>query len=155
MARDAMAQRDVLIDRLDLSDLTRAQIDSLEARMDECWSQAWRELATSHYITLLGLRTHEQSEDDCAELAVTLALGVAQDMGGKQYYIQAGTQMLQNARAQRVMELLKDGAGYHAVATATGLSEPRVRRIERNWRAAQKAAAYQRYAAAQGVLSLD
>lgn len=147
--------RDCLIDRMDLSDLTQAQIAPLEALMDGEWSQVWRDLALSHYITLTSARGADQSLEECAQMAVTLALGVAQDMGGKQHYIQAGTHLLQNRRAQRVMELLRQGVGYHAVATATGLSEPRVRRIERNWRAAQKAAAAQRYARAQGQLQLD
>jgi Mor family transcriptional regulator len=147
--------RDCLIDRLDLSDLTREQIAPLEALMDQDWSQVWRDLALSTYITLTSTREEDQTLEDCAQMAVTLALGVAQDMGGKQHYIQAGTHLLQNRRAQRVMELLRQGVGYHAVATATGLSEPRVRRIERNWRAAQKAAAAQRFASAQGRLALE
>ncbi len=122
--------------------------------MDAHWSSVWRDLAISHYITLIGLRGESQTLQECAQLATELALGVAQDMGGKQHYIQAGTQLLQNRRAQRVMGLLAQGQGYHAVADATGLSEPRVRRIERNWRAAQKAAAAQRYARAQQTLAL-
>lgn len=147
--------RDCLIDRLDLSDLTQVQIAPLEALMGAEWSKVWRDLAISHYITLTSVREEDQTLEDCAQMAVTLALGVAQDLGGKQHYIQAGTHLLQNRRAQRVMELLRQGVGYHAVATATGLSEPRVRRIERNWRAAQKAAAAQRYADAQGRLPID
>ena len=147
--------RDCLIDRLDLSDLTQVQIAPLEALMGAEWSDVWRGMALSNYITLTSVREEDQTLEDCAQMAVTLALGVAQDLGGKQYYIQAGTHLLQNRRAQRVMELLRQGVGYHAVATATGLSEPRVRRIERNWRAAQKAAAAQRYADAQGRLPID
>jgi Mor family transcriptional regulator len=147
--------RDCLIDRLDLSDLTKEQIAPLEALMDREWSQVWRDLALSHYITLTSTREEPQTLEECAQMAVTLALGVAQDLGGKQHYIQAGTHLLQNRRAQRVMELLRQGVGYHGAASATGLSEPRVRRIERNWRAAQKAAAAQRYASAQGRLQLD
>ena len=147
--------RDCLIDRLDLSDLTQEMIAPLEALMDREWSEVWRNLALSTYITLTSTRTESQTLEDCAQMAVTLALGVAQDMGGKQHYIQAGTHLLQNRRAQRVMEVLRQGLGYHAAANATGLTEPRVRRIERNWRAAQKAAAAQRYASAQGRLQLD
>lgn len=145
---------DCLIDRLDLSDLTQQQIAPLEALMNKEWSKVWRELAISHYITLTSVREDPQTLEDCAQMAVTLALGVAQDLGGKQHYIQVGTHLLQNRRAQRVMELLGQGQGYHAVATATGLTEPRVRRIQRNWRAAQQAAAAQRYAKAQHVLPL-
>ena len=133
--------------------MTAQQLAPLEALMDAQWSQVWRDLALSHYITLSSTREESQTLEDCAQMAVTLALGVAQDMGGKQHYIQAGTHLLQNRRAQRVMELLRQGVGYHAVATATGLSEPRVRRIERNWRTAQLAAAAERYARAQGSLA--
>ncbi len=146
--------QDCLIDRKDLSDLTMAQIQPLESLMDGEWSSAWRELAISHFITLISVGS-DRSLEECAQLATTLALGVAQDMGGKQYYIQAGTHLLQNRRVQRVMEMLNQGSGYHAVADATGLTEPRVRRIEKNWRAARKAAAAQRFSQAQMKIDLD
>ncbi len=145
---DALA---ALVERLDITDLTPEQIEPLERLMQAEWSDVWKDFARSHYLTLVSAGGCELEE--CARLAVTLTLGIAQDLGGRQHYIQAGTALLQNRRAQRVMELLSAGHPYHAVAKATGLTESRVRRIERNWRTAQQAAAADRYARAQGSLA--
>ncbi len=146
---------DCLIDRKDISDLNQQQIEPLEVLMrSEEWSEVWRDFARSQYITLISLMSKDQTLESCAQLAITLTLGIAQDMGGKQHYIQAGTSLLQNRRAQRVMELMKQGVGIHAVADETGLTEPAVRRIHRNWRIAQKTAAAQRFASAQGRLAI-
>lgn len=143
-----------LIDRLDLSDLTGEQIEPLEARMAPEWSETWRELARSHFVTLLS-QPQAASPEHCAELAVSLTLGVAADIGGAQHYIQAGTAMLRNRRAQRVMDLRESGMGYADVARACGLSDSRVRRIEQAFRQAQRAQEYENFAQAQGALELE
>lgn len=142
-----------LIDRLDLTDLSPEQIQPLEARMAPEWSETWRELARSHFVSLLS-RPRGISLEECAELAVELTLGIAADIGGAQYYIQAGTAMLRNRRAQRVMELRDTGMGYAEVARACGLSDSRVRCIEKAYRRAQRAQEYENFARAQGVLEL-
>lgn len=148
---DEREKLDALVDRLDITDLTVEQIEPLEQMMQAEWSDVWKDIARSHYVTLVSAGGRELVE--CARLAVLLTLGIAQDLGGRQHYIQAGTALLQNRRAQRVMELLAAGHPYHAVAKATGLTESRVRRIERNWRTAQQAAAAERYARAQSSLA--
>lgn len=143
-----------LIDRLDLSDLSAEQIEPLESRMAPEWSETWRELARSQFVTLLSL-PQAGSPEACADQAVALTLGIAQDIGGAQHYIQAGTALLRNRRAQRVMHLLGDGMGYADVARACGLSDSRVRRIEQAFRRAQRAQEYERFARAQGALDID
>lgn len=143
-----------LIDRLDLSDLSSDQIEPLEARMAPEWSETWRELARSQFVTLMSMPNAESAEE-CANMAIALTLGIAQDIGGAQHYIQAGTAMLRNRRAQRVMHLLAEGMGYAEVARACGLSDSRVRRIESAYRRAQRAQEYERFARAQGALELE
>lgn len=143
-----------LIDRLDLSDLSADQIEPLEALMAPEWSDTWRELARSQFVTLLS-QPQAASPEQCARLAVDLTLGIAADVGGAQHYIQAGTAMLRNRRAQRVMHLRESGMGYADVARACGLSDSRVRRIEQAYRRAQRAQEYESFARAQGTLELE
>lgn len=144
---------DALAERLDLSELSRAQIEPLERRMGAEWSDTWRELARSQFVTLLSLPQAEPPEA-CAAKAVALTLGIAQDIGGAQHYIQAGTALLRNRRAQHVMRLRELGMGYAEVARACGLSDSRVRRIEQAYRSAQRAQEAERFARAQGQLPL-
>lgn len=138
-----------MFERLDLVDMTPAQIAPLEALMPAAWPDAWRELATSHYITLVsapGAGAVEPSS--LARLAVALTLGIAQDMGGTQPYIPVGAMLAASAKTRRVIELLGQGSSYKAVADATGLTESRVRQIEAEWRR-------QQMALRQGQLPLD
>ena len=138
-----------MFDRLDLAALSSAQIAPLDALMGADWPDTWRDLATSHFVTLVsapGAGTVEPVA--LAQLAVALTLGIAQDLGGSQPYIPVGAMLAASAKARRAMELLDQRASYRQVADATGLTESRVRQIEAEWRR-------QQIAARQGSLQLD
>ena len=138
-----------MFDRLDLAALSSAQIAPLEALMGADWPDTWRDLATSHFVTLVsapGAGTVEPVA--LAQLAVALTLGIAQDLGGSQPYIPVGAMLAASAKARRAMELLGQRASYRQVADATGLTESPVRQIEAEWRR-------QQIAARQGSLQLD
>ena len=135
--------------RIDLSQLTQEQLAPLEALMPPGWPDTWRELATSHYVTLISAPGADAVElFSLANLAIALTLGVAQDLGGTQPYIPVGADVMSSARARRVIDLLKQGLGYRQAADATGLTESRVRQIESEWRK-------QQMALRQGQLQLD
>ena len=70
-------------------------------------------------------------------ILVPLTIGLAQDMGGQPLYIPVGAWITHAAKAARVVEALQKGRPYAAVAHAEGLTERRVRQIERAWRAAE------------------
>ena len=138
-----------MFERIDLSQLTQEQLAPLEALMKPEWSDTWRDLATSHYITLVSAPGAGAVElAALARLAVALTLGIAQDLGGTQPYIPVGADVMSSARARRVIDLLKQGLGYRQAADATGLTESRVRQIESEWRK-------QQMALRQGQLQLD
>lgn len=122
-----------LTQRPDIASLSSAQIAPLEQHFSADWSDTWREFARSQYCTLLAVQNAAQPDElvRCAELAVALTLGIAQDMGGVQWYIQAGAALANSRKTQEVLSLLASGRSYRDVATATGLTEPSVRRIER------------------------
>ena len=138
-----------LFDRLDITDLSRDQIAPLEALMAPEWSDTWRELATSHYITLISAPgAGAVAVEALAQLAVALTMGLAQDLGGTQPYIPVGADVMSSTRTRRVIELLQSGMHYKEVADATGITSSRVRNIERARRQEQMAAR-------QGTLPLD
>lgn len=138
-----------MFDRMDLVDMTPAQILPLESLLPPGWPDTWRDLATSHYITLVSAPGADSVElSSLARLAVALTLGIAQDLGGTQPYIPVGAEVMSSARARRVIDLLKQGLGYRQAADATGLTESRVRQIESEWRK-------QQMALRQGQLPLD
>ena len=127
-----------MFERMDIAGMTPAQIQPLEALIPPGWPDTWRELATSHYVTLVsapGTETREMSS--LAGLAIALTLGIAQDLGGTQPYIPVGAEVMSSARARRVVDLLSQGQGYRQVADATGLTKSRVRQIEYEWRKQQ------------------
>ena len=135
--------------RIDLSQLTQEQLAPLEALMPPGWPDTWRELATSHYVTLISAPGADAVElSSLANLAIALTLGIAQDLGGSQPYIPVGADVTSSARARRVMELLGQRLSYKQVADATGLTESRVRQIECELRK-------QQMALRQGQLQLD
>ena len=138
-----------MFDRLDLAALSSAKIAPLEALMGADWPDTWRDLATSHFVTLVSAPGAGAVEPVAlAQLAVALTLGIAQDLGGSQPYIPVGAMLAASAKARRAMELLDQRASYRQVADATGLTESRVRQIEAEWRR-------QQIAARQGSLQLD
>ena len=138
-----------MFDRIDLVDMTPAQILPLESLLPPGWPDTWRDLATSHYITLVSAPGAGAVElAALARLAVALTLGVAQDLGGTQPYIPVGADVMSSARARRVVELLEQGQSYKQVADETGITVSRVRNIERAWRREQ-------IALRQGTLPLD
>lgn len=127
-----------MFERKPLQELTAQQLAPLEALMAADWPDIWREMATSLYVTLLcAPGAHEVDEHLLAKLAVALTLGLVQDLGGTQPYIPVGAMLMANARARRVVEMLSSGASYIDAAKATGLTEPRVRQIESEWRRQQ------------------
>lgn len=138
-----------MFERIDLSQLTQEQLAALEALIPPGWPDTWRELATSHYVTLISAPGAEAVElSSLANLAIALTLGIAQDLGGSQPYIPVGADVMSSARARRVMELLGQRLSYKQVADAAGLTESRVRQIESEWRK-------QQMLLRQGQLQLD
>ncbi len=138
-----------MFDRLALQDLSAQLLEPLRLRMPADWPDVWRELATSHYVTLLSAPgANEVAPLLLAQLAIALTLGVAQDLGGSQPYIPVGAMLMANAKARRAVEMLSEGASYRDAAQATGLTESRVRQIEAEWRR-------QQIALRQGKLAFD
>ena len=138
-----------LFDRKDVTELTMDEIAPLEALMTPAWPDTWRDLATSHYITLISAPgSGAVAVGPLAHLAVALTMGVAQDLGGTQPYIPVGADVLSSTRARRVIDLLQEGQSYKAAADATGLTVSAVRKIERAWRQEQMSSR-------QGTLQLD
>lgn len=116
--------------------------------MTPAWPDTWRDLATSHFLTLISAPGSQAVPVEAlASLAVALTMGVAQDLGGTQPYIPVGADVMSSARTRRVIELLNKGMSYKDVADETGITASRVRNIERAWRREQ-------IAARQGVLPL-
>lgn len=129
-----------MFDRLDLAELTAEQLAPLEALMTPAWSDTWRDLAVSHYITLLSAPDADAATPaSLAKLAVSLTMGLAQDLGGTQPYIPVGADMMSSARTRRVIEMLAARLPYKDVADACGITASRVRNIERAWRREQMA----------------
>ena len=137
-----------LFERMDMSQLTCAQVEPLEALFSDSWPDTWKELATSHYVTLLSAPGSDTvAQTQLAKLAVALTMGIAQDLGGTQPYIPVGAEVMTSARTQRVIELLRKGKSYRDVATVIGITASRVRNIERTWR-------HEQMSLAQGKLDL-
>ena len=137
-----------LFERMDMSQLTCAQVEPLEALFSDSWPDTWKELATSHYVTLLSAPGSDTvAQTQLAKLAVALTMGIAQDLGGTQPYIPVGAEVMTSARTQRVIELLRKGKSYRDVATVIGITASRVRKIERAWR-------HEQMSLAQGKLDL-
>lgn len=138
-----------MFERLELVDMSPARLDPLTGLMPASWPDTWRELATSHFATLLsapgasGVPPHA-----LAQLAMALTLGIAQDLGGTQPYIPVGAMLAASARARRAMDMRQRGASYKQAADATGLTENRIRKIEAEWHREQ-------IAQRQGRLQLD
>ena len=139
---------EIELDRPDLSDLTAEQLAPLERLMAPAWSDTWRDLARSQYITLLSLPVQIGEPDALARMAVALTLGIAEDIGGTQPYIPVGAMLAHSAKARRVVELIQQGHGYRDVARLTELTVVRIRQIEGEWRA-------QQIALRQGKLNLE
>lgn len=138
-----------MFERLDLADLTSEQLAPLEALMAPDWSDTWKDLATSHYITLLSAPgSSAVPSASLAHLAVALTMGIAQDLGGTQPYIPVGASVMSGARTRRVIQLLESGNSYKQVADSTGITAARVRIIERAWR-------HEQMALRQGSLQLE
>ena len=77
-----------MVERKDLSMLTVQELAPLEALLQPTWSETWRDLATSFYLTLVSLPGSVATPKEMlAQLAVQLVLGVAEDLGGTQPYI--------------------------------------------------------------------
>ena len=137
-----------LFERMDMSQLTCAQVEPLEALFSDSWPDTWKELATSHYVTLLSAPGSDTvAQTQLAKLAVALTMGIAQDLGGTQPYIPVGAEVMTSARTQRVIELLRKGKSYRDVGNAVGVTPRRVRNIERAWR-------HEQMSLAQGKLDL-
>ena len=130
-----------MFERLDLAELLPEQLAPLEALMPPDWPESWRDLATSQYVTLLSAPgASAVPPASLASLAVALTLGIAQDMGGSQPYINQGDAIQRSSQALRVVELLQlHRQDYERVAQLVGLSARHVRRIEARWLRAERA----------------
>ena len=138
-----------LFERLDPVELNPAQLAPLESALPSDWPAVWRELATSHYVTLISAPGSDAvARHALVQLAMALALGVASDLGGSQPYIPVGSALMTNAKARKVVELLNQKMSYREVSVRTGLTVQSVRRIELEWRKQQRKLL-------QGVLDLE
>ena len=138
-----------LFKRLDPVELNPAQLAPLESALPSDWPAIWRELATSHYVTLISAPSSDSVDRHAlVQLAMALALGVASDLGGSQPYIPVGSALMINAKARKVVELLNQKMSYREVSVRTGLTVQSVRRIELEWRKQQRKLL-------QGVLDLE
>lgn len=127
-----------MFDRPDLEETTQQQLAPLTELLPAEWPPTWGELATSHFVTLLAAPgSHRANPSELAHLAMALALGIAQDIGGTQPYIPVGAVAAAGARARKAIELLGARCSYQEAARATGLTENRVRKIEAEWRKQQ------------------
>lgn len=123
-----------LPDRPDLADLDTATLQHLQAVMEPSWPEVWAELATSVYISLLAVQGRGNLPA-LARQACAVTLGIAQDIGGRQPYIPVGSSVAASAKMRRVIHMLTvERKGYRQVASATGLTEGRIRQIESAWR---------------------
>lgn len=121
--------------RMDASTLGAERLAPLDALMSPQWPEIWREMAASLYVTLLSAPGASTVPlPTLASLAVSLAHGVTEDLGGAQHYIPRGNLHHASTRANRAMAMLAKGQSYRDAAKATGLSEPRIRQIEQTMR---------------------
>ena len=146
---------DQLGERLEITDFSESEVEPLERLMPPEWPDTWRDLARSHFVTLL-CEPEPDEPGKCAARAVRLTLGIANDMGGEQHYIPVGVQLLKSRRLAWVIELLESGHDYQETGRMVGLTEPGIRKIERRWRLAKRAAAEaQRAAEAKRIADLQ
>lgn len=126
---------DDMFERRELVALPAAELAPLTEQMPPAWPETWRDLATSHFATLISAPGSEGTDPQkLAKLAMALALGVAQDLGGTQPYIPVGAMLLASARAKQAIDMLNARHTYREAAEATGLTEARIRKIEVEWR---------------------
>ena len=139
-----------MFDRIEITNLTADQIAPLEALMSPEWSDTWRELATSQFITLLSAPgAAAVAPGMLAQLAVELTMGIAQDLGGTQPYNNQGRDMKLSGMAAREIDLIASTRqDYARVAQLLNMSERHVRRIEARWLRAERARR-------QGTLALE
>ena len=119
-------------ERLKFHSLTTEQLAPLESVMNPAWPEVWRDLAISHYLTLLCHPIAAVLDAQArVQLALELAAGVGKDLGGTQPYIPNGLRNSAKERFDRVVRALKSGKSYKAVAAEEEVSESRVRHIEK------------------------
>lgn len=135
--------------RPQLSELTSAEIAPLEAVITP-YPEIWKELARSHYLTLLGHAAERTPERlaELARLAGDLARGIGEDLGGAPHYIPIGAYFEADERAVRVVQSWRSGRPWSAIAAAEKLTERRVRQIVSAWQ-------IETFGRAQGQLPLD
>jgi len=121
--------------RRGLLDVTESELSYLTPHFTENWSEALRDFATSHFLTLMSdPRTETMEPKAMAALAVQLTFGIAEDLGGTQPYIAAGANLKHEQRKAKALALLADGISYEVVAKKCGITASRVRNIEREIR---------------------
>lgn len=119
-------------ERRTLLDVTEADLAYLEQHFTENWTDTLRDLAISHFLTLVSdSRTQPMGLKDLAELAVLLAMGISNDLGGTQPYIPAGASLKHEQNKAKALTLLRDGVRYEVIARECGITPRRVRNIER------------------------
>lgn len=118
--------------RMNVYDLKPDQVKPLEDRMTGSWPDVWRELALSVYVTLISLPLWRKMSE--AEMAEHITRGLGNDLGGTQPYIPNGQQKAAVERVAKVRQMLREGLDYKEVGRALGVTEARVRVIERESR---------------------
>lgn len=119
-----------------LLDIKEKDLAILEMHFTPGWTEVLRDFAISLWITLLNRsNAKHMAPAELAELAVQLAMGIAEDLGGTQPYIPIGVGIHAEQRKAEALRMLVDGFGYAKTAKACGLTVSRVRKIEREERA--------------------
>lgn len=124
-----------------LLDIKEKELAVLEAHFTPGWTDVMRDFAISVWITLVSRQKASQMEPEAtAALAVDLAIGIAQDLGGSQPYIPVGLGIQVEQRKAKVLQMLAKGSTYDETAKACGLTKSRVRQLERQERQEKKKA---------------
>ena len=120
------------IARLQLCEVSQADLQPLMHQMNGKWSEVWRDFATSHFLTLISHPATQQMEREAlASLAAHLTFGISHDLGGSQPYIPVGEKRSNEITKERVLALLHRGMSYIDVGKTVGLTASRIRNIQR------------------------
>lgn len=126
-----------------IEQLKPATLAVLEQRFEQSWPDAWRELATSVYLSLIGRAGGQAALGDeqlevLAAQSEAILQGLIEDLGGRQLYVGVGVKVLASARAKRVVDMVNSGLSYEEVAARMGLVERYVRALHTEWYYAER-----------------
>lgn len=117
--------------RRTLLDVSETDLTHLEQHFSAHWADVLREMAISHFLTLMSdPRTEPMGLPVLADLAIKLTFGISNDIGGTQPYIPLGHSIKNEQRKAKVLALLVQGFSYVEVGRKCGITARHVRSIE-------------------------